>query len=564
MPKAEIQPAPEQWSSRIGIILAVAGSAVGFGNFLRFPGLAAQYGGGAFMVAYFTSLFLLGFPICLVEWALGRYSGSKKGHTIPVLIWKLTRNAPFKYFGVLAVTSTLFISGYYLCLEAWTFVYAWKYITGSMDLGSPAAYGQMFSEISGVVKDGTVFSWGGHGVLWFLLAALVINFTLIYRGINKGIEFFCKWAMPALMIICLLMTIRVLTLGTPDQEHPERTVEAGLTYMWEPSKIIVEKFDGQEWQAADLVSFHNKDKIAEIEQIVSAHPETWRTAPVSMWTELSKPDVWLAAAGQMFFSLSVGFCMVFTYASYLRRKDDIALSSLSAFSANEFCEVSIGGLMTVPAAVAFLGVAGAAGQSTFALGFNVLPQVFGKMPGGQLFGLLFFVLLALAAVTSSISMLQPGIAYLEEFTKKNRKRSVATLFSIVASGGLIVSWFSGGLKALEVLDFFSATLAPIVFALVLLYLFNIKWGVSRGFKEIHRGAAIRIPGVFKFIIKYVTPIILLIILSTALIDNLSGQRSGAIQNLLEGDRSSWIALAWMTAAGIYMISVAARSRFCKK
>lgn len=555
---------PEQWSSRIGIILAVAGSAVGFGNFLRFPGLAAQYGGGAFMVAYFASLFLLGFPICIVEWALGRYSGSKRGHTIPVLAWKLTRNAPFKYFAVLAVTSTLFISGYYLCLEAWTFAYAWKYLTGSMNLGSPEQYARIFDNMSGVLKNGTIFTKDGTLFLYCLLAALGINFFLIYRGIRKGIEFFCRWAMPALILICLLMTVRVLTLGTPDPEYPERTVESGLAYMWEPSKIIVEKFDGQTWKSADIVSLHNTEKIQLMEQRAAAHPETWQIKHISMWEQLRKPDVWLAAAGQMFFSLSVGFCMVFTYASYLRRKDDIALSALSAFSANEFCEVSIGGLMTVPASVAFLGVAGAAGQSTFALGFNVLPQVFGKMPGGQLFGMLFFVLLALAAVTSSISMLQPGIAYLEEFATKSRKKSVLTLFLIVSSGGLTVSWFSEGLKALEVLDFFSATLAPVVFALVLLYLFNFRWGVNRGFKEIDRGAAIRIPRFFKYIIKYITPLILITILATSLMDNMTGQRSGAIQNLVNGDRSAWIALAWMAAAGAYMIQVAVRSRFCKK
>lgn len=564
MSSSQNSPTPEQWASRIGVILAVAGSAVGFGNFLRFPGLAAQYGGGAFMVAYFVSLLLLGFPVCVVEWALGRYSGSKGGHTIPFLIWRMTKSPAFKYFSVLAVISTLLIGAYYLCLEAWTFFYAWQYFTGNISGQSPEFFSSLFARISGIQADGSVFNWQNGSVFVFLLTALFINFFLIFQGIRKGIELFCKWAMPALIIISLLMIVRVLTLGTPDPAYPERSVEAGLTYMWEPSKVIVEKNTPSGWEASGIVSLYDKEKLAAAESLAQSAPLEYKLTRVSMMQELSKPDVWLAAAGQMFFSLSVGFCMVFTYASYLRRRDDIALSSLSAFSANEFCEVSIGGLMTVPAAVTFLGIAGAAGQSTFALGFNVLPQVFTKMPGGHFFGVLFFSLLAIAAVTSSISMLQPGIAFLEEFGKYSRRRSVATLFLIIISGAFIVSWFSHNLLALEVLDFFSATLAPIVFALVLLYLFIFKWGVNHGFKEIDKGAAIRIPRFFKFIIQYITPGILLIIFFSSLIDNLWGSRSAAIQSLVEGKLAAWVAIAWMTLVILFMMNVLRTSPLCKK
>ncbi len=553
----------EYWGSRLGVILAVAGSAVGFGNFLRFPGLAAQYGGGAFMIAYFISLLLLGFPVCLVEWSLGRHAGRKKAHTLPSLIWVMTKWPGLKYASVIAVISTLFLSAFYLCLEAWTLIYTWRYMTGGMGLSSGEEFTRLFISISGIAGDGEAFRASEHGVLWFMLAALAINFGLIYQGIRKGIEFFCRWAMPTLILICLLMTVRVLTLGTPDPAFPNRTVESGLAYMWEPSKLLIEQNrtgDGKTWETEDIISLNNEEKVREAEAYASAHPGTVRLTKVAMWTELGKPDVWLAAAGQVFFSLSVGFGMILTYASYLRRRDDVALSSLSAFSANEFCEVGIGGLMTVPAAVAFLGVAGAAGQSTFALGFNVLPQVFSKMPGGELIGFLFFFLLALAAVTSAISMLQPGIAYLEEYLKIGRKQSVATLFLIVASGSFIVAWFSRELLAMDVLNFWAGTVTPVVFALVMIYLFSRKWGVDKGFREIDAGAAIRLPRIFKYIIKYVSPLFLIIILISSLMSNIFGTRSANIQALLDGDAAAVAPFLWMGLVAVYMIGVGVASK----
>lgn len=553
----------EYWKSRLGVVLAVAGSAVGFGNFLRFPGLAAQYGGGAFMVAYFVSLILLGFPVALVEWSLGRHAGSKGSHTVSSMLWLLSKSSTLKYVGVVGVASTLLISAFYICLESWTFTYAWRYLTGQMDMGSPAEFSALFDSISGVKANGSVFLDWRSGMIWALLLTLGVNFYLVYRGINKGIELFCRWAMPTLIVICLLMTVRVLTLDTPDKNYPDRSVETGLAYMWEPSKILVEQKKEAApggWETVNIVSQHDKEKVDRLEAMAAASGGEYRLTRMSMWEELKKPDVWREAAGQMFFSLSVGFGMVLTYASYLRRRDDVALSSLAAFSANEFCEVGIGGLMTVPAAVAFLGVAGAAGQSVFGLGFVVLPQVFAQMPGGAFFGFLFFFLLVLAAVTSAISMLQPGIAYLEEFLQVRRSVSVLVLFVIVAVGGVLTAWYSEGLIAVDILSFVSGTICPLVFALVLLYAFVCKWGVNKGFREIDKGAAIRIPRFFKWVIKYVTPCILLAIL----ISNLGGSSSKAMLPLMEGAPGAVVPMVWAGLTLLMMMSAAYISPRFKK
>ncbi|MBI5184870.1 MAG: sodium-dependent transporter [Nitrospinae bacterium] len=458
--------ATEKWSSRFGVILAVAGSAVGLGNFLRFPGLAAQYGSGAFMVAYFISLFLIGIPICWAEWTLGRYAGQKGFHSSPGIFHVLIRRQAGKYIGVLGVIIPVVIYMYYVYIEAWCLGYFYYFLTGQLDLGQDvAAYGDFWARFVGANENGLVLGHGQNQVIVFLIIVFALNFIIIYQGIVRGIEFFCKYAMPALVVLALITLARVLTLGTPDPLKPDQNILNGLGYMWNPGDIAA---------------------------------------------SLSNPQLWLAAAGQIFFSLSVGFGVIITYASYLTNEDDVALSGLAASSANEFCEVGLGGMITVPAAFVFLGAAGIVGQGTFGLGFKVLPLVFSKIPVlPWLFGGIFFFLLFLAAITSSLSMLQPGIAFLEEGLGLGRKQSVAILGLLTAIGSLFVVYFSKDLKALDTLDFWVGTFLIFVMGTIIIVIFGWILGTERGWIEAHRGAEMKIPGVFKWIIQYVSPIYLL-------------------------------------------------------
>ncbi|HMJ65508.1 MAG TPA: sodium:calcium symporter, partial [Candidatus Binatia bacterium] len=210
------------------------------------------------------------------------------------------------------------------------------------------------------------------------------------------------------------------------------------------------------------------------------------------------------------------------YASYLRNKDDVVLSGLTATSANEFCEVAQGGLITVPAAFIFLGAAGIVGQGTFGLGFKVLPLVFSKMPLPWLFGWMFFFLLFLAAITSSLSMLQPGIAFLEEGLGIGRKQSVALLGLITAIGCAFVVYFSKDLKALDTMDFWVGTVFLFMMATIIIIYFGWIMGIERGWEEAHRGAELRIPGIFKFVMKYVSPLYLIVIFGLFLLFNVFG------------------------------------------
>ena len=204
----------------------------------------------------------------------------------------------------------------------------------------------------------------------------------------------------------------------------------------------------------------------------------WNPQPEKLW----EPETWLAASGQIFFSLSVGFGIVINYASYLRQNDDVVLSGLTASSMNEFFEVCLGGLITLPAAFIFLGTA-AAGFGTFGLGFNALPNVFAVMPGGQFFGFLWFFMLFVAAITSSLSMLQPVIAFFEEGLGLKRHASATLLGLVAAMGAGFVAYFSEKTMALETFDFWVGTLLIFILAFVQAVLYGWGFGIERGERE---------------------------------------------------------------------------------
>lgn len=472
--KAASRQSSEQWASRIGVILAVAGSAVGLGNFLRFPGQAAQNGGGAFMIPYFISLLVIGIPLCWAEWTMGRYGGLRGFNSAPGIFHVIWRHPIARYLGSLALLIPLMIYMYYVLIEAWCLGYALNYLSGTLMKGAdPDAYGGFFASYTGQGGDGEGFS--GYPLL-LLLGVFALNFGLIYRGVSKGIEAFCKIAMPLMIVLSLVVLVRVLTLGG----HEGRTVLDGLGFMWNPD-----------------------------------------------FSALGRGETWLAASGQIFFSLSVGFGVIINYASYLKRSDDVVLSGLTSTSMNEFFEVCLGGMITLPAAFLFLGAA-AGEQGTFGLGFVSLPNVFAQMPGGQFFGFLWFFMLFLAAITSSVSMLQPVIAFFEEGLGLKRHASASILGLVSALGCLFVLWFSKDLMALDTIDFWVGTALIFILAFVQSILYGWCLGIESGAKEAHEGAHLRIPHFVQLMLKYVVPLYLLFVFGMFCYNSL-GDRVAAIQ-----------------------------------
>lgn len=467
------------WSSRLGVVLAVAGSAVGLGNFLRFPGQAAANGGGAFMVPYFIALLLVGIPLAWAEWSMGRYSGVRGFHSAPGIFASLCRSKWASFLGVFALLVPLMIYTYYVIIEAWCLGYAWYYLTGAMNSIGPGESESFFGAFTGQSADGAALSLSATPVLIFVIITFVLNFFLIQRGLNKGIETFCKFAMPLMVACAVCVLIRVLTLGTPNAELAEQSVAGGLNFMWNPN-----------------------------------------------WIALKDPNTWLAAAGQIFFSLSVGFGVIINYASYVRKNEDIALSGLTATATNEFFEVCLGGLITLPAAFIFLGAA-AGSQGTFGLGFVALPHVFGMMPGGQFFGFLWFLMLFLAAITSSLSMLQPVIAFVEEGLGIKRTGAAIFLGLIAAVGSAFVFFYSKGLSALDNIDFWCGTFLIVILATIQSVIYGWVFGVQRGAEELARGGLIQVPGFVSFILKFLTPAFLLAILGATIFK----QSGGYLENL---------------------------------
>ncbi len=457
----------DSWGSRLGVIMAVAGSAIGLGNFLRFPAKAASNGGGAFMIPYFVAFFLLGIPLMWIEWTLGRYGGGYEHGTAPGIfhsVWQ--KNRFIKYFGVIGIFGPLVIFIYYTYIEAWTLAYSLFALSGKYSGIMDQAGMQGFLRGFQGLENNAYFH--GLGVAYgFFLLTFAVNVWVIYYGIKGGIERFCKWAMPLLFIFGFILLFRVISLGTPDALRPDWNVSNGFGFLWNPD-----------------------------------------------FSALKSAKVWLEAAGQIFFTLSVGIGVILTYASYLSKGDDVVLSGLTAASTNEFAEVILGGSIIIPAAFVFFGpvdIQSIAKSGVFNLGFVTMPLILNHLPLAQLLGFLWFFLLFLAGITSSVSLAQPAVAFLEDEFNIGRKKAVA-IFGIVAFILCQPAVFFLKNGVVDELDFWGGTFFLVVFALIETLLFAWVFGMEKAWDEIHRGADMRVPRAYKFIIKYITPAFLLFIL----------------------------------------------------
>lgn len=456
----------EQWGTRIGLILAMAGNAVGLGNFLRFPVQAAENGGGAFMIPYFIAFILLAIPLMWVEWSIGRFGGKYHHGSLPGMFDAMWKNPIAKYLGAIGLFVSTIIMIYYTYIESWTlgfsFFSLFKVYFGENSIST------MQSFLSSYQGTGTGYFHGAWIAYIFLIITLIANFYILYRGIDKGIEKFAMIAMPLLFIFGIFLAVLVFTIGTPDPvNHPDWSVWNGLAFIWNPD-----------------------------------------------FSRLDDPKIWLAAAGQVFFTLSVGMGTLQAYASYLKRNDDIALSGLTTASLNEFAEVLIGGSIAIPIAVAFFGLQEAQSIATggaFNLGFVSMSVIFQKLPFGNILGFLWFLLLFFAGITSSVAMAQPLISFLKEnFKFSQRKATVMVGLLILVSVHFVVLFMGHGF--LDEMDYWAGTFALVVIALIELILFGWILGMDKGWDEITRGSDINVPKIFKPIIKYVTPFYILVLL----------------------------------------------------
>lgn len=452
----------EQWGSKIGLILAVAGNAVGLGNFLRFPVQAAQNGGGAYMIPYFIFFLLLGIPLMWIEWGIGRYGGKFKHGSAPGMFDEIWKNSISKYFGSLGLLISLIILIYYTYIESWTLGFSFFSLFGMFSDQTVQSMPNFVSSYQGITHSNHFTSiLTSYG---FMVVTFGLNFWILYRGISQGIEKLAKIAMPLLFLFGIVIMVRVFMLGTPDPTIPENSVMNGLAFIWNPD-----------------------------------------------FSKLGNPSIWLAAAGQIFFTLSVGMGTIQAYASYLKPKDDIVLSGLATSSTNEFAEVILGGSIAIPIAVAFFGLNATqefARGGAFNLGFVVMPVIFGTaLPLGEIFGFLWFLLLFFAGITSSVAMGQPIVAFLEDEFGMSRKKAVIALGIVVLISVQFVIFF---LKYgfLDEMDYWAGTFGLVVFALIETVLFMWVFGAEKAWNEMNEGGEFKIPKLFFYIMRYVTPFLL--------------------------------------------------------
>jgi len=432
----------ENWGSRIGFIMAAAGSAVGLGNIWRFPYLTGQNGGGAFILIYLMFVVFIGFSIMLAEFTVGR----KTGLAAVGAYKKINRS--FTFAGILGVLSAFFIMGFYPVVGGWATAYILKSFTGL--LSDPAAIGDIFGAFIGNPVE---------PLIWMAIF-LAINIVIVAKGISGGIEKAGKILMPTLFALLVLIAIRSVTLPGAG---------AGLDFLFKP-----------DWSVVNGGTF-------------------------------------LAALGQAFFSLSLGMGCMITYGSYLSKSENLPSSAMTV-SLMDTGVALLAGVAIFPALFAF-GMEPAAGPG---LVFVVVPQIFAQMGGlGPIFSAIFFIALMVAALTSSVSLLEVVVAYLMDERGWARKKSVYVSGAIMVVTGILSSLSLGVMSGVTFLgvgafDFFDILTDKIFLAIggLVLAVF-VGWFMDKNElkEEMTNGGAVKF-GLFELwyaLVKFVIPIAIAIV-----------------------------------------------------
>lgn len=475
----------ESWGTRIGLVLAMAGNAVGLGNFLRFPMKAVQNGGAEYIIPYIVCFLLMGIPLLLVEWAIGRYGGSFGHHSTPFVMHELGNKKFFwKYIGVFGLFTNFGVMAYYTYIESWTLGYAFKSIQGFFLGYKMEEVRDYFYKYVGVSQG--IIDFSSESFIFFILT-LLVNTYILSRGLAKGVEIASLFGMPLLILFAIFLAIRALTIGKVGDCETCASVYA-LNYLWTPN-------------LSGILNF----------------------------------KTWLEAAGQIFFTLSVGMGTIQCYASYLKRNKDIALNALSAGFTNEFVEIVLGSSIVIPLCTAYFGLDWTTQNSGFMMGFQVLPYLFGQWGYflSAIAGFAWFFLLFLAGLTSSLAMGTPWVGFMrDEFGWSTRKSAIS--FGIITFILALppILFFSKGV--FDEYDFWTGTFSLVIFAMLETFAFGWIFGIHKGWDEVTAGAEIKLPTVIKYVMKYITPIFLFIVFLGSLIRPEHDDWAGAFNALTTG------------------------------
>ncbi|MFW5793286.1 MAG: sodium-dependent transporter [Bacteroidota bacterium] len=433
------------FSSKFGIICAAAGSAIGLGNIWRFPYVAGENGGGAFLLIYLGFILLLGIPVMMSEFAIGRRGQRNAFGSFK----RLSGGKYWPLVGLMGIVAAFVILAFYSTIAGWTMEYIYLAVTNAFE-------GMAASDIEKVFES---FHTSTFRPLMWQFLFMILTALIIVAGIKNGIEKYAKVLMPFLFLLLLIIVVRSLTLPGSFK---------GLAFLFKP-----------DFSAITAGTF-------------------------------------LEALGQAFFSLSIGMGTLITYGSYVGKKNNLTRISFDVSIADTLIAI-LAGVAIFPAVFSF-GMDPAGGPGLI---FNVLPNIFQQMPGGYVFALMFFLLLFIAALTSSISILEVVVAFMTEELKMPRRRSTIIAATAAFIVGIFCTLSFGTLSHVKVFDNtifdnleFAASnvllplggLLIVVFTGWFLGLKNVKDEISNSGE-----LKLRLFNIFVFIIRYIAPVAILLV-----------------------------------------------------
>jgi len=433
-------PQKDGFSSKFGIIAAAAGSAVGLGNIWRFPYITGENGGGAFLLIYIFFIIVIGIPVMLSEFVIGRRSQSNAMGSFK----KLAPGTPWWLIGMMGIIAAFVILSFYSTVAGWTLEYIRLAFQNSFDGQDVTMLNQSFEEFT---------SGSFWPVLWQVIF-MILTAGVVLAGVQKGIEKYTKILMPILLFMIIIVCFRSLTLPGSMK---------GLRFLFEPH--------------FDKISFQGV----------------------------------LMALGQAAFSLSIGMGALITYGSYIRKDTPLLGTAVQVASVDTLIAI-LSGIMIFPALMA-LGQDPAAGPG---LVFVTLPSIFQSMPGGQVFAIMFFILLAVAALTSTISVLEVVVAYMKEELNMSRKKATMiggvsiTILGVACtlSFGPLKDFQICGKTIFDIMNYISANVFLTFGALFIVLFTGWKLGKAEFLDELRQGGKINpvLANIIVFIIKYIAPI----------------------------------------------------------
>ncbi len=443
----------ENFGNRFGVLVAMAGSAIGLGNLWRFPYLVGSYGGAAFIFVYIFCVFLLCLPIFISEVIVGRRSRSNAYGAFK----KLAPGTRWKWLGAVSVVTPIIVVSYYSVVGGWSVEYFFKSVTLDFTTGvTQSEMGTIFGSFISSVWAPII----GHTIFLLLTAFIIV------AGVKSGIEKFGKIMMPMLFVLIIFIAIRAATLPGAGE---------GLKYLFKPD-------------------------FSKIDATVCA-----------------------AALGQAFFTLSLGVGTILTYGSYVSKKESIIASSTYT-AVSDFLFAILASCAIMPAVFAF----GLNPQEGPGLVFETLPFIFANMPLGWLVAILFFLALIVAALTSSISLYEVGVAYLVEERKYSRRGASVLVFLVAWILGILCSLSFGPLSDIRIFgqtifNFFDKLSANVLMPVGgLLIVIFVGWAMKKNdvLDELTNGGTLKNRGVSSFVwflIRYVCPLAVITVFLTAII-----------------------------------------------